>query len=88
MRASAIKQVNATGDVTTDDTYLRGVNLTAGADAASVTVRAGGSGGTVIETVKAAAGTTVEVTLYDAYCGGGVHATFTGTSPVATFIWS
>lgn len=88
MKASAIKQVGATGDVTTVDTFLRGASLTAGSDAATLTVKAGGSGGTTVLTVKAAASTTVEVPLFDASCGGGVHATLAGTGPVATFVYS
>lgn len=88
MNASAIKQLSATGDVTTTDTFLRSVVLTAGSDAATLTVKAGGSGGTTVLTVKAVASTTVEVACHDASCGGGVHATLAGTGPVATFVWS
>lgn len=88
MNGSAIKQLSATGDVTTADAWLRTVVLTAGSDAATVTVKAGGSSGTTVLTVKAAASTTATVTLPDAFCGGGVHATLAGTSPVASFAWS
>lgn len=88
MNASTIKQLSATGDVTTADAFVRSVVLTAGSDAATLVVKAGGSGGTTVLTVKAAASTTVEVACHDASCGGGVHATLTGTAPVATFVWS
>lgn len=88
MRASAIKEVTATADVTTVDTYLRGASLTGGSDAATLTVRAGGSGGTVVLVVKAAANSTVAVPLYDAFCGGGVHATLAGTGPSSTFVYA
>lgn len=88
MKGSQVKQLDATGDVTTTSTYLRSVSLTGGSDAATATVKAGGSGGTTILTVKAAANSTVEVPLHDAYCAGGVHVTLAGTSPVATFVYA
>lgn len=89
MNTSTIKELTATGDVTTHDAYLRSVVLTAGAlDAASVVVRAGGSGGTVVLTVKAAAGATVQVPLPDAFCADGVHATLTGTTSTASFSYA
>lgn len=88
MRTSTVKQVSATGDVTTASTHVRSVSLTAGSDAATLTVKAGGSGGTTVLTVKAAASTTVEVSLYDSLCAGGVHATLAGTGPVATFVYA
>lgn len=89
MRTSQIQQVSATGDVTTRDAYLRSASLTAGADAATLTVRAGGSGGTVILTVKAAANTTAAVpAIADAYCADGIHATLAGTSPVASLVYA
>lgn len=88
MNTSNISRVTATGDVTTVDSYLRGVTLTAGSDAATLTVRAGGSGGTVILTLKAAANTSVVVPrLTDVYCDGGIHATFSGTSPEASLVF-
>lgn len=87
MNASQIRQVNATGDVTTASGFLRLVVLTAGSDAATLVVKAGGSGGTTILTVKAAANTTVPVPLEDVFCGA-LHATFTGTSPVASFVYA
>lgn len=88
MRTSTIKQVSATGDVTTVSTHVRAVSLTGGSDAATLTVKAGGSGGTTVLTLKAAANSTVEANLYDALCSGGVHATLAGTGPVATFVYS
>lgn len=89
MDTSTIKQVSATGDVTTVSTYLRTVTLTAGSDAASLTVRAGGSGGTTVLTLKATAGTTTaSVIMRDAFAAGGVHATLTGTGPVASFVYT
>jgi hypothetical protein len=83
---SAIVRAAATGDITTQDCELRGVTLTAGSDAATVVLREGGSSGTVRLTVKAAANTTVAVPLWDASIGNGLHATFTGTGPEASFV--
>lgn len=91
MRASNIKRVTATGDVTTADAYLRSVSLANGSDAATLTVRAGGSGGTVVLVLKvgsATAGEAVSTDLFDAFCADGVHATLTGTSPSATFVYA
>jgi copper(I)-binding protein len=88
MRTSQIKQLAATADVTTADAYLKAVSLTGGSDAATLTVKAGGSSGTTILVVKVAASTTVAVPdLHDAYCADGIHATFTGTAPSATFVY-
>jgi ABC-type taurine transport system ATPase subunit len=84
---SNVKQIGATGDVTTADSVLKRVVLSAAADAATVVVRAGGSGGTQILTVKAAIATTMAVELGDVPCKGGIHATFTGTGPAASFIY-
>lgn len=88
MKGTKLTQVSATGDVTTVGTYVRSVVLTGGSDAATCTVKAGGSSGTTVLTVKAAANTTVEVALHDGFCAGGVHATLAGTGPVATFAYA
>lgn len=89
MKGSTIQQITATGDVTTYSTYVRMVCLSAGVDAAVLVVRAGGSGGTQVLTLKATAGKTEALILEDAYFPGGVHATFTtGTSPAASFVYA
>ena len=83
-----MQQVSATGDVTTRDAFLRSVTLTAGSDAATLTVKAGGASGTTVLTVKAAAGTTAVVTdVHDALCADGIHATLAGTGPVASIVY-
>ncbi len=88
MSAAAIKQVSATGDIVTRDAILHSVVVTAGADAASATVRAGGSGGTVVLTVKAATGLTAATgELGRAQCPGGIHVTASGTSPAITVVY-
>lgn len=91
MQTSNIKRVTATGDVTTVGTFLRSVSLTNGSDAATLTVRAGGSGGTIVLVLKVGGATVAEsVTqdLFDAFCADGVHATLAGTSPSATFVYA
>lgn len=87
MRRAAIAHVDASADITTVTTFLKGVVLTGGSDAAVLTVKAGGSGGTTVLVLKAAANTTVSANLHNAQCTGGVHATITGTAPAATFIY-
>jgi hypothetical protein len=83
--ATQIKAVAATGDITTANAYLRSVVLTGGSDAATVVVRAGGSGGTVILTLKAATASTAPQAVFGrAYCGAGIHVTVTGTAPAVT----
>lgn len=81
MNPSQIKHIAATGDITTGTACLRELVLTAAGDAASAVVKAGGSSGTTILTVKAATGLTESVRLSDALCSGGIHVTLTGTTP-------
>lgn len=89
MDAAQIKRVTATGDVTTVTSYLRSVVLTAGADAASATVRSGGSGGTVVLVIKAGIGLTESAVLgAAAACPGGIHVTVTGTTPDVSLVYS
>lgn len=82
--------LTATGNVgVATGGVLAFVVLTAGSDAATLTLKQGGSGGAVIMVLKAAADTSVAVpipaglTYY-----GQLHATFTGTGPAATFATS
>lgn len=83
--ASKQTQASATGDVTTDSRTVKSVVLTAGSDAASVVVKAGGASGTTQLTLKAAANTTA---VWSTGAGEGVgyadgiHVTLTGTGPV------
>lgn len=88
MTNSLIKHVTATGDIVTSTAPLRSVVLTGGSDAATAVVKAGGSGGTTILTVKAATATTVAVPLNaDVICSGGIHVTLTGTAPAFTAVY-
>ena len=89
MNAANIKNLAATGDVVTSTVNLFSVTLTGGSDAATVTVKAGGSSGTTILVVKAAANTTVPVPFNAGVpCSGGIHATLTGTAPNAAFVYA
>lgn len=89
MDTSNVKQVAATADITTVSTVLRAVSLTGGSDAATLTVKAGGSSGTTIAVIKAAAATTApQLQFHDTLCSGGIHATLTGTAPSATFVYA
>ena len=92
MNVSNIARVTATGDVTTADSYLRAVTLTSGAAAAAVlTVRAGGSGGTVIVTLKCGSATLAESVPFDlgagVFCADGIHATLSGSGAEASFVY-
>lgn len=89
MNPSKIAQFAATGDVVTGSSALRAVVLSAGADAATVVVRAGGAGGTQVLTLKAPANTSVSTGyLADAWCANGIHVTLTGTGPACTVVWA
>lgn len=84
--ARDLKEVTATGNVTAVvPAYLHSVTLTAGADAASVVIKDGSSGAARL-TLKAAASSTVTWRAGSAdgvLFAAAIHATFTGTSPVA-----
>ncbi len=67
---------------------IYGIILTGGADAASVSLKSGGTGGTVIiPAIKAAINTTVSVMFpVPISFTAGVYGTITGTAPNATVI--
>lgn len=86
--SAKIKQLSATGDVTTESSYLKAVVLTGGSAASSVDVKSGGSGGTTVLTVDAAIDTTVPVDCHDAFLADGIHATLSGTGALVTFVYA
>lgn len=89
MKSYKLTQLAATADVTTATAHLKSVHLTGGSDAATLTIKAGGSSGTVIAVIKAATATTAPpIDFGDALCAGGIHATLTGTAPSATFVYA
>lgn len=78
------KHVTATGNALASACRLLSVVLTAGADAATVTIKDGSGGGTVV-VVKAAANTTASYRFVEgARLISACHATLAGTSPVVT----
>lgn len=88
MRASNILRATATGDITTTDAFLKAVTLTPATAASTVTVRAGGSGGTVILTLSAvASGASVPVVGLNVYCADGIHVTLTGASAECSVVY-
>lgn len=81
----SLYEADATGDVVARDCMLQSVTLTGGSDAATVVIRDGG-GTDVLLTLKAAANTSVQWRTGSedgVFFGTGVHATFTGTGPLA-----
>ena len=85
--ARDLKQVSATGDVTTlVPAVLRSVTLTAAAATSTVVVKDGSSGATRL-TLSAVANTTVVWTagVDGVHFGTAIHATLTGASAVASF---
>lgn len=78
--------IDATGNVGgANGGEVHSVVLTAGSDAATLTLRSGGSGGAVFLVLKAATNTTTAHTFACAAAYyGQLHATLAGTGPVAT----
>jgi len=64
---------------------LHSVSLTGGSDAATLTLKHGGSSGSTILVLKAAANTVIERVFPGGIFVTDLYAAFTGTSPSATF---
>lgn len=76
--------LTATGDVATHELNLRSIHLTAGdAAAATLTLKAGGSGGSVVAVLKAPQGTTTVGSWAGAYIVAP-HVTLAGADAVCT----
>jgi hypothetical protein len=71
----------ATATVDANGGTLRSASLTGGSDAASLVLRTGGSGGTILCTLKAATGVTVQRLFALGVPYNDLHATVTGTAP-------
>lgn len=86
--ARDLKEVSATGNVTqVVPAFLQSAVLTAGSDAATLVVK-DGSGGVARLTLKAAANTSAvwaAGSKAGVLFGTAIHATLTGTGPVADF---
>lgn len=79
------RQVTATGDITTADAILRAVVLSPGSETATAVVRAGGSDGTAILALSAAAsGNSTVISGLSVPCADGIHVTLTGTGASAS----
>lgn len=76
---------SATGVIDAQPGELSSVGLTAGADAATLTVRDGGASGTVLLKLAAPAGESASRLLRGSAHYQSLYATLTGTSPVADF---
>lgn len=86
---SSIMQRTTTGDITVNTAYLRNVMLNNDTDAASVVVRAGGAGGTVILELNATADPTIVCEVDNALCTNGIHVTLTGGgTPNVTVVYA
>ncbi|MFP3908102.1 MAG: hypothetical protein ACLFWR_13820 [Acidimicrobiales bacterium] len=84
-----LTEIDATGDVTTDSTYLYAVTLTSASEATTLEIRAGGSEGTVLLRLEAPGNETVAVPLGAAVlCADGIHATITGSGGHASLVHS
>lgn len=87
--AARIEQASATAKIQDGPLWLKSVLLTAGIDAASVTIEdTTGGGGTDLITLKAAANSSVQWRSGDrqgVWFKTAIHATFTGTTPFASF---
>lgn len=71
----------ATGTLDAGVGTLRSVGLCGGSDAATATIRTGGSGGTVICKLGVAANTSVQRVYVSGVAYSDLHVTVTGTSP-------
>ncbi len=82
---STLYEADATGDVVARDCMLHSVTLTGGSDAATIVIR-DASGTDPVLTLKAAANASVEWrsgAKEGVFFGAAVHATLTGTAPLA-----
>jgi hypothetical protein len=79
--------LDATGNVgPASGGTLRAVSLAAGSAAATATIRQGGSGGSIILTIKAAANESHSTARLDAVYAGQLHVTLAGTGAVVTVV--
>jgi hypothetical protein len=77
------RSVSGTATATADagDGYLLSAGLCAGADAATITVRTGGSGGTVLCKLGAGIGLSATRLFGSGVPYSNLHVTVTGTTP-------
>lgn len=81
---ATLAQRTSNGEIATASTpyQVYAVVLTGGSDAATVTLKTGGSGGTTLLTLAAAAGVSVPMQFPNGVTfHRGIYATLTGTGP-------
>lgn len=84
-----LTEVSSNTTVSSNPAYVHSVSLTAGSDQATLELRDNGSSGTKKVTIKAAANATESHTFAEgAEFFTDVHATISGTSPVASVEWT
>lgn len=84
MVEATVYNATATATLHSGTGVLRGACLTAGADAATAVIRTGGSGGTVIATLGAGIGLSVNFLPAFLIPYSNLHVTITGTTPKLT----
>lgn len=82
-----IGYATGTGDITTSTAFVRSVILTAAAATATVTVKAGGSGGTTLLALSAVANTSISADLVGAMFKDGVHVTLSGSGASVSVVY-
>ena len=79
-----VLKITKTELIRTGNTFIAGLNLVAGSDAASVVLNNSLDGtGADVGASKAVANTSQEAAMYGNICQTGIYATLTGTSAVA-----
>lgn len=84
-----IGYATATGDITTQMSFVRSVVLTAGSGATgTVVVKAGGSSGTTLLALSAVQATSISADLCGAAFEGGVHVTLSGAGASVSVVYT
>lgn len=83
-----LTEVSANATVSSNPSYVFSVVLSAGSDQATLELRDNGSSGTKKLTLKAPANDSRSHTFSEAFFPTDVHATISGTSPVASVEWT
>lgn len=85
-----LKELTATGNVSSTETiYVSAIVLTGGSAASTLVLKDGGASGTVVLSIKAAIDTTVVVPISDKGIPvNTAHATLTGAAATVSFIYS
>ena len=82
---TGLKELSTSGAVKATPGHVYSVTLTAAAAAATLQIRNGGSGGTIVKTIKAPIGETCSCELHGALFAQGIYGTLSGTGALASF---